>query len=105
MEEECIICFEVMDEKNTFFKFACSHSEIMHERCIAKLDKCPLCRCENIVPDNRICVSCQITQREYLIITTCLFMMTVLLYSLSLNIIYHYKGSFNLSNVTVVDIM
>ena len=42
MDEECIICFEVMDEKNTFFKFACSHSEIMHERCIAKLDKCPL---------------------------------------------------------------
>jgi len=50
LEEECIICFEVLDKKNQLNRFRdCDHYNLMHPQCIDILltssnNVCPLCR-------------------------------------------------------------
>lgn len=43
-KEECVICFEIVDEDIEDFKFDCEHKKYMHTNCIKKLIKCPMCR-------------------------------------------------------------
>tara|TARA_B100002019_G_C21024234_1_gene476389 strand:- start:24 stop:443 length:420 start_codon:yes stop_codon:yes gene_type:complete len=43
-KEECVICFEIVDEDIEDFKFDCEHKKYMHTNCIRTLVKCPICR-------------------------------------------------------------
>lgn len=43
-KEECVICFEIVDEDVENFKFDCEHKKYMHHNCIKRLSKCPMCR-------------------------------------------------------------
>ena len=43
-KEECVICFEIVDEDVENFKFDCEHKKYMHHNCIKRLPKCPMCR-------------------------------------------------------------
>lgn len=43
-KEECVICFEIVDEDIEGFKFDCEHKKYMHTYCIRRLIKCPMCR-------------------------------------------------------------
>lgn len=41
---ECIICFEKIDEECIHMLFECTHKDNMHMECIYGLKFCPLCR-------------------------------------------------------------
>jgi len=43
-KEECVICFEIVNEDIGDFKFNCNHKKYMHTQCIKNLTKCPMCR-------------------------------------------------------------
>lgn len=43
-KEECVICFEIVNEDIGDFKFNCNHKKYMHNECIKNLTKCPVCR-------------------------------------------------------------
>ena len=43
-KEECVICFEIVNEDIGDFKFNCNHKKYMHNECIKNLTKCPMCR-------------------------------------------------------------
>lgn len=58
---ECIICFEKIDEECIHMLFECTHKDNMHIKCIYDLDKCPLCRAprKNAVHISVIIVQCR----------------------------------------------
>ena len=41
--EECCVCFEILDNRNTKLMFECNHSSF-HAYCAVKCCSCPLCR-------------------------------------------------------------
>lgn len=43
-KEECVICFEIVNEDIGDFKFNCNHKKYMHTQCIKNLTHCPICR-------------------------------------------------------------
>ena len=49
-ENECIICFEIINKNINYYHFECNHCENMHYECILNLDKCPFCRSPTRVP-------------------------------------------------------
>lgn len=42
--EECVICYERVNEDRGDFKFNCDHNRYMHKCCIETLNCCPICR-------------------------------------------------------------
>jgi len=58
---ECIICFENVDNEYVYELFDCTHKDNMHMKCIYELDKCPLCRAprKNTVHISVIIIQCR----------------------------------------------
>ena len=48
IKENCIICYELVDENEENFKFNCGHKKYLHHACIVNVNRCPLCRSANI---------------------------------------------------------
>jgi hypothetical protein len=43
-QESCVICLEIIEIPVNKNKFPCDHAKNMHTICVKKLNKCPLCR-------------------------------------------------------------
>jgi len=96
MEQECIICFEIMEKPNEHFKFPCNHGQYMHSECIDNEQLCPLCRVPEITPreiyiirqENRYCLVFQVTNRQFILMLTCLIVSLTIYYTLTVKLIY-----------------
>ena len=84
---ECIICFEEMDNQCNVNLFECIHKENMHPRCVYTLVMCPICRAPR---KNQVYVHVIVVQMKRLHmfwLSLCLFIYIIL----SMSIIDSYE--------------
>lgn len=86
MEDECIICFEHIDNELYYSLFECQHKKNMHLACIYNLQLCPLCRAPrtNAV---HICVFV-INEKNIRVCGTGLFLLLYFIFFTGLYIVY-----------------
>ena len=96
MDQECIICFEIMEKQNEYFKFPCDHGKYMHSECVENLQLCPLCRVPEIIPreiyiirqENRYCFIFEISSKQFILMLSCLIISLTIYYTLTVKIAY-----------------
>lgn len=65
-KEECVICFESVDEDVDNFKFECQHKKYMHHNCIKRVAKCPMCRTPASILSGQEIVILRVSLRDQL---------------------------------------
>ena len=79
--DECIICFELMDNNCSVNLFHCNHKDNMHMCCIYELETCPICRAprKNNVYINIIIIP--ETQRQKCWLVFCIILYIIIIVS------------------------
>lgn len=73
-KENCVICFELVDEDEENFKFNCCHKKFMHYNCIQNIASCPVCRDQGTIPTDNLVIIHEGYNKEVI----CLFATIVL---------------------------
>ena len=98
-KEECVICFEIVDEESEDFKFDCDHKKYMHNACIKKVNTCPLCRTKSesneliVVVRNDCSTSCGFLSCFILFVFLMFLLISPQLYP------YYFFGNSNSTNI------
>jgi hypothetical protein len=98
-KEECVICFEIVDEESKDFKFDCDHKKYMHNSCIKRINKCPLCRIKSesnevLIVRNNYSIPCGFLSCFILFVFLITLLISPQLYP------YYFFGNSNSTNST-----